>query len=121
MMRRRRRRRRRRKKKKTSDRKSVTFPYYHPYWTFSRLFFSICTLSGLLEARDTRSCILMTYVPIDKRVSYWSRAYLQDKIEKIWLSNHTMILDASSRNSHLECDIKGFRVVCMHIGYSGPP
>jgi hypothetical protein len=69
----------------------------------SRVFFSTCTLFNLLKAQDTRFCILMTYLPIDKRVSYWSRAYLEDKIEKIWLSNHTMILDASLRISHVEC------------------
>ena len=48
----------------------------------SRVCFSLCTLYGLLEARDTRFVILMMYLPIDKRVSYWSRAYLRDKIEK---------------------------------------
>src|SRR5271170_7754961 len=62
-------RRRRKRKKKTSDLKSVTFPYYHPCWTFSRLFFLYVHFFGLLEARDTRFCILMTYLPIDKRVS----------------------------------------------------
>ena len=63
MRRRRRKKKKKKKKKKTSDRKSLLSSILD----FLAFVFSICTLFGLLEARDTRFCILMTYLPIDKR------------------------------------------------------
>ena len=71
-------------RKKTSDRKvpSLSLITIHVR-LFSSSVLSTCTLFGLLDARDALAsvrfddfCILMMYLSTDKRVSYWSQAYI---------------------------------------------